>query len=117
MMKRFTRLARIVSEWAGSPYAFIAGLVLISGWALLGPFYGWSEAHSLVINSITTVITFLMVFLIQASQNRSERAIQTKLDELLCSVEQADNRLIDIEHDEDEAMEAARRNVAARKDA
>lgn len=115
-MKWFSTLARKVSDAAGHPYAFGAGLVLIIGWAMLGPMFGWSDSHSLVINTVTTIVTFLMVFLIQSSQNRDTRALQVKLDELLCSIEKADSRLIDIEHGSDEALEAARQAVTARKD-
>jgi low affinity Fe/Cu permease len=108
MMERFTRLARRVSDAAGHPYAFLAGLVLIIGWAVLGPFYGWSDTHSLWVNTITTCVTFLMVFLIQSSQNRDTRALQVKLDELIRVSEQANNKLISIEQDSDEQLAAAR---------
>ena len=116
MRERFTKLARAVADVAGGPFAFVAALCLVLIWAATGPFFNWSDSHSLIINTITTVVTFLMVFLIQSSQNRDTRALHAKLDELLCSAEAADNKLIDIEHDSDEALEAAREGVAARKD-
>jgi low affinity Fe/Cu permease len=115
-MERFTRLARRVSDAAGHPYAFLSGLALIVGWALCGPLLAYSDSWQLYANTFTTLVTFLMVFLIQASQNRSERVIQTKLDELLRSMSEADNRLINLEADTDEALEAARQAITDRKE-
>jgi low affinity Fe/Cu permease len=115
MREWFTKLARRVSDAAGHPYAFLAGLVLIVGWALCGPLLSYSDSWQLYANTFTTLVTFLMVFLIQASQNRSERVIQTKLDELLRSMAEADNRLINLESDTDEALEAARQSIVAGK--
>ena len=79
----FARLAFHASQTFGTPWAFIAALALILGWAASGPFFGFSETWQLVINTSTTIITFLMVFLIQATQNRDARAIHLKLDELV----------------------------------
>jgi low affinity Fe/Cu permease len=116
MREWFTRLARKVSDAAGHPYAFLAGLVLIVGWALCGPMFGWSDSHSLFVNTATTICTFLMVFLIQNAQNRGQAALQAKIDELLLASERANNTLVAIEDDTDEALEAARRSVADRKE-
>lgn len=89
----------------GSPYAFITALSLVIVWAICGPFFGFSETWQLVINTGTTIITFLMVFLIQKSQNKDSLAIQLKLNELVASSEQSSNRLVDIESmTEDEMM-------------
>ena len=81
----------------GTPWAFIAAVFLILGWAVSGPFFGFSEVWQLVINTGTTIITFLMVFIIQQSQNKDTTALQLKLNELIAANENASNRLIDIE--------------------
>jgi low affinity Fe/Cu permease len=116
MHDRFARLSRVISDAAGSPYAFIAALCLVLGWAATGPFFQWSPEHSLVINTITTCATFLMVFLIQSSQNRDTKAIQIKLNDLLCAIDKAHNELIDIEHATDEDMAEARDLVVANRE-
>ena len=81
----------------GTPWAFIAAVLLILGWAISGPVFGFSEVWQLVINTGTTIITFLMVFIIQQSQNKDTTALQLKLNELIAANENASNRLIDIE--------------------
>lgn len=93
----FGDLARRVSAWMGSPWAFLVAILVILVWAALGPFLDYSDTWQLVINTGTTIVTFLMVFLIQNSQNRDARAIQLKLDELIRAIETAQNDLIDIE--------------------
>lgn len=113
---RFARTARTVSEVAGSPYAFAAALALIIGWAAAGPFFDWSDSHSLVINTITTVWTFLMVHLIQGSQNKDTHAINLKLDELICAIDEADNRLIALESDPDATVKERSAAVHERKE-
>jgi low affinity Fe/Cu permease len=113
---RFAKVSRKVSDAAGSPYAFLAALCLVLGWAATGPFFQWSQEHSLVINTITTCATFLMVFLIQSSQNRDTKAIQIKLNDLLCSIDKAHNELIDIENSTDKDMADARERVTANRD-
>jgi low affinity Fe/Cu permease len=79
----FSALAQRASEQAGRPWAFLAALGVVLAWALTGPLFGYSDTWQLVINTGTTILTFLMVFLIQATQNRDTLAIQTKLDELI----------------------------------
>lgn len=93
----FENFASKASKAVGSPYAFITALSLVIVWAISGPFFGFSETWQLVINTGTTIITFLMVFLIQKSQNKDSLAIQLKLNELVASNEQSSNRLVDIE--------------------
>lgn len=93
----FTTLARYASSGMGSPWAFLLAITLIVVWAMLGPMVNYSDTWQLVINTGTTIITFLMVFLIQNSQNRDAKAIQLKLDELIKSIETAHNDMIDIE--------------------
>src|SRR5689334_15959601 len=92
------RFASAVSRAAGSTAAFIAASLLVIVWALTGPFFHYSENWQLVINTGTTIITFLMVFLIQKAQNKDALAIQLKLNELVAAHEFASNRLVDIEN-------------------
>ncbi|WP_343634090.1 low affinity iron permease family protein [Fluviicola sp.] len=101
----FENFASKASKAVGSPYAFITALSLVIVWAVCGPFFDFSETWQLVINTGTTIITFLMVFLIQKSQNKDSLAIQLKLNELVASSEKSSNRLVDIESmTEDEMM-------------
>jgi low affinity Fe/Cu permease len=94
---RFARLAASTSAATGSFWAFAAALFVILGWAVLGPIFGYSEQWQLVVNTGTTIVTFLMVFIIQHAQNKEMRAVQLKLNELIAAVDGASNRLIDIE--------------------
>ena len=95
---RFGRFAARISGWLGSKWAFVgAGLVIVV-WALTGPLFGYSDTWQLVINTGTTIVTFLMVFLIQNTQNRDARAINLKLDELIRAIAEARNTMIDIEN-------------------
>lgn len=93
----FYKLARKTSEAVGSPLASILAIAVILIWAVTGPFFKFSDTWQLVINTGTTIITFLMVFLIQNSQNRDAKAVQIKLDEIIRSIEAASNDIIDIE--------------------
>ena len=94
----FEHLAAKVAAAAGRPAAFTLALGIIILWGLSGPLFGWSDTWQLVINTGTTIITFLMVFLIQNAQNRDACAIQAKLDELIRAVGHARNEFIGIEH-------------------
>lgn len=93
----FNRIASWVTQKTGSPAAFIMAASLILIWLVSGPFFGFSDTWQLVINTSTTIITFLMVFIIQQSQNKDTAAIQLKLNELIACNEKASNRLVDIE--------------------
>ena len=93
----FNRVASWVTKKTGSPAVSISAFLIIIIWALCGPFFGYSNTWQLVINTGTTIITFLMVFIIQQSQNKDTAAIHLKLNELIASNEKASNRLVDIE--------------------
>jgi low affinity Fe/Cu permease len=93
----FEEFARVVTEWSGSSAAFGLALAVIVVWALLGPVFHYSDTWQLVINTGTTIVTFLMVFLIQRAQNKESRAMELKLNELIAAVQGASNRLIDVE--------------------
>ena len=93
----FARLAARTAVATGSFWAFAAAILVILTWAALGPIFGFSEVWQLVVNTGTTIVTFLMVFVIQHAQNKEMRAVQLKLNELIAAVDGASNRLIDIE--------------------
>ncbi len=101
----FREMAQASSYQVGRPWAFAAAAGLIVGWLILGPVFGFSDTWQLVINTATTIITFLMVFLIQNTQNRDAKAIQLKLDELLRGVEGARTGLVALEGLSDEELD------------
>ncbi len=109
----FERIASRVAAAAGQPLAFVLALSIIIGWGVSGPLFGWSDTWQLVINTGTTIVTFLMVFLIQNAQNRDAAAIQAKLDELIRAVEGARNQFIGIEHLTERQLEAIRGEIEA----
>jgi low affinity Fe/Cu permease len=104
-MHGFHHFARALSRWSGHPAAFIGAVTLVVGWAVAGPILGYSEGWQLVINTATTVLTFLMVFLIQNTQNRDTEAMHIKLDELIRATKGARNELADLEEADDETLE------------
>lgn len=116
----FHKIAHGLADAFGSPWAFIIAAILIVLWAVTGPLFGFSDAWQLIANTVTNVVTFLMVFIIESSQNRDTKATQLKLDELLRAVTNARSSLINLESLSDEEMdglqkqfEALRRRAAA----
>jgi len=106
----FTRFARRTAHSTGQPYAFLTAVALVIVWGFSGPYFGYSTDWQLVINTGTTVVTFLMVFLIQNTQNRDSEAMHLKLDELIRAMEGAHNALLDMEELEDRDLEKIRLN-------
>jgi low affinity Fe/Cu permease len=113
MRERFHRFAVRFSHVSGTPGAFIAAILVLVAWAVSGPVFRFSDTWQLVINTSTTIVTFLMVFLIQNTQNRDARAIHLKLDELIRAVRGARNQLIDLEELTDEELEIIARDLHA----
>ena len=109
---RFRHFSQAASKYLGSTYAFALAVALVVGWAGAGPFYHYSDSWELVINTGTTIITFLMVFVIQNTQNRDGLAIQLKLDELLRALKGARNSLVDLENLSDEDMARLKKEFA-----
>jgi low affinity Fe/Cu permease len=109
----FDRFARHGARLAGHPAAFAAALALIVIWLLSGPLFGFSSTWQLVINTATTIVTFLMVFVIQNTQNRDGEAVQIKLDELIRAAEGAHNSLLDLEELSEDELEKIREEYLA----
>src|SRR3954470_2853351 len=106
----FSRFAKWTERKVGHPLTFVLMVSLIIVWAITGPLFGFSDTWQLVINTGTTIVTFLMVFLIQNTQNRDTGAIQAKLDELIRSIDGAHNALLDLEELDEEEIEHIRRD-------
>lgn len=109
----FDRFSNLVSHGAGKAGTFVAACGLVVAWAVSGPFFNYSETWQLVVNTATTIITFLMVFVLQHSQNRDGEAVQAKLDDLIVSIQQADNRLVGAEQLDAHELHQLRKVIAA----
>lgn len=105
MRERFRKLAYGTAEIVGSPWAFLVGVAVVLVWGLSGPYFHFSDTWQLVINTGTTIVTFLVVFLIQGAQNRDSRALHLKLDELLRAVEHARTSLVALEGRTDDELD------------
>ena len=111
MDRLFTRIASAISAAVGQPLAFVLALLVIIVWGVSGPLFQFSDTWQLVVNTGTTIVTFLMVFLIQNSQNRDAAAMQAKLDELIRASEKAREDFIGIEHFTDQRIEQIRASL------
>jgi low affinity Fe/Cu permease len=110
----FSNVACVIARWMGKPIAFLIALLLVLVWAATGPMFKYSDTWQLVINTSTTIITFLMVFLIQNTQNRDTMAIQVKLSELILAVKEAENRVAEAEDMTDEELEKLHEELRGR---
>lgn len=110
----FTRFANVTASAAGKPLTFILAVVVVLVWGFSGPIFGFSDTWQLVINTGTTILTFLMVFLIQNTQNREAMAVQLKLDELICAIKEANNEVLDIEDRDEKELQTKRSEMIQR---
>ena len=106
---KFHIFSKLMADAMGTPFAFVAALLSLIVWAFMGPFAGFSDTWQLIINTATTIITFLMVFIIQNTQNRDSKALHLKLDELLHAVKGARESFIDLEDLSDEKLDQLQR--------
>ena len=113
MDRFFTSIANTIARFVGDPVAFVLAVTTVAVWAITGPLFHYSDTWQLVINTGTTIVTFLMVFLIQNSQNRDAAAMQAKLDELIRAIENSRNQFIGIEHLTDQQIQKIRRDLEA----
>ena len=110
----FSRTACVVAHWMGKPVSFLIATALVIIWALTGPLFGYSDTWQLVINTSTTIVTFLMVFLIQNTQNRDTMALQLKLSELILVMSEAENRFANAEDLTEEELERLHKELQSR---
>jgi low affinity Fe/Cu permease len=108
-------MAQACARHAGRPGALMAAIILVAAWVVTGPVFGFSDTWQLVINSLTSAVTFVMVFLIQSAQNRDTAAIQLKLDELIRATHGATNDLMALERESEETLEQVQAELARRR--
>ncbi len=108
MNRAFNKISSKTAEWFGSPWAFVASIIFLIVWVITGPVFHFSDTWQLLANTVTNVVTFLMVFVIQNSQNRDSKAIQLKLAELIRATEGTRNAMVTIEDLTDEQMDRLR---------
>jgi low affinity Fe/Cu permease len=111
--ERFRKFATWTANASGTPGSFVIGVTVILIWAITGPYFHFSDTWQLIINTGTTIVTFLMVLLIQNTQNRDARAMQLKLDELIRVVGNARNKLVDLEDSDDDKIEELKQEFSA----
>jgi len=112
----FTRAISAVTSWLGSVSALTLAVLIVVVWAVTGPAFGYSNTWQLWINTFTTLVTFIMVFIIQNTQNRDGRALQTKLDDLLLAQADGDNELMGLEDEPEQRIKAIQERIRARAD-
>jgi low affinity Fe/Cu permease len=112
-MMKFSKFAQVLSKWAGSPKTFLAAIVIICIWAASGPLFHFNDTWQLIINTSTTIITFLMVFLIQNTQNRDTDMLHLKIDELLRATTDAQNALLSLDNLDQHELHELRRKYKA----
>jgi len=110
----FARLSNVTAVWTGTPAAFLIALAIVLIWVVTGPLFNYSDTWQLVINTGTTIVTFLMVFLIQNTQNRDTKALQIKLSELIVALKGADNKIASIEDASDQDLSDAHDKIRER---
>ena len=113
---KFTVFAQKISQWTGHPVAFLLAVAVVIVWIVTGPLFGYSDTWQLVINTGTTIVTFLMVFLIQNTQNRDMMSMQLKLSELVLAMKGAENKFASIEDLTDDELEELHKECRARAD-
>ena len=115
MRAQFNAFSRKIARHVGSAYAFAAAAGVVVVWLVTGPIFDYSDTWQLIINTGTTIVTFLMVFVIQNTQNRDSKALHLKLDELICAVDKARLELVDAEEQADEVLERYQREFVRRR--
>jgi low affinity Fe/Cu permease len=112
----FRKFACWTAAACGAPGTFVLAVTVVLIWALTGPIFHWSDTWQLVINTGTTIVTFLMVFLIQNTQNRDAKAMQLKLDELILAIGKARNKLVDLENSDDDKIDELKQEFSTMRE-
>jgi low affinity Fe/Cu permease len=107
-----SRFARVVNAFCATPQATVAAFLFVAIWLAFGPINHWSDSYQLILNSVTTIVTFLMVFVLNMAQSRDTGAISVKLDAIILATEAADNRIVGLEHKSDDEAKDLRERLA-----